>query len=60
MAVMKVAVFWDVPACGLIEIYPGINAYCLCSQGDGLRNVGQFLRDHTVLHPTRQPSLKVI
>jgi hypothetical protein len=46
---MNVTVLWDVAPCSLVEIERRFTgAYCFHQQG------GQFLRDYTAQHPTRQ------
>jgi hypothetical protein len=64
---MKMAVFWVVSPCILVEIYQRFRGpCCLHHQGDETRpddgsskvlwNVGKFLPDYTALQPRRQPS----
>jgi hypothetical protein len=64
---MKMAVFWVVAPCSLVEVYQRFGGpCCLHHQGDthrldgggskDLRNVGKLLPDYTVLQPRRQPS----
>jgi hypothetical protein len=58
---MKMAVCWDVAPCSLLDNDRCFRwAYCLHQQGnegsDLLWNVGLYLPDYTVLHPSRQPS----
>jgi hypothetical protein len=60
---MKMAVFWLVALCGLLEVYRLFRAaYCLTMgrPDDGgskyLWNVGKLLPDYTTQHPRRQPS----
>jgi hypothetical protein len=65
--VKKMAVFWVVAPCSLVEIYQHFrDPCCLHHQGSGhhhgdggskyLWNVGKLLPDYTVLQPRRQPS----
>jgi hypothetical protein len=48
-ASIKMAVFWDVAPCSLVDIDRRFRAH--------LWNVGQFLQDYTAQHPRRQSSL---
>jgi hypothetical protein len=63
---MKMAVFWVVALCSLVEVYQRFRGpCCLHHQGDDcfddggskdLWNVGKLLPDYMALQPTRQPS----
>jgi hypothetical protein len=57
----KMAVFWVVTPCSLVEVYQRFRGpCCLHHQGDGgskgLWNVGELLPDRMMLQPRRQPS----
>jgi hypothetical protein len=55
-ASMKMAVFWVVAPCSLVEVYQRFRGtYCLHHLGDDDGNVGK-LPDYTALQPRRQPS----
>jgi hypothetical protein len=59
---MKMAVFWVVALCSLVEVYQCFRGVCcLHYQGDNgggkhLLNFGKFLPDYMAQHPRRQPS----
>jgi hypothetical protein len=57
---MKMAVFWVVAPCSLVEVYQRFRGpCCLHHQGDPSFhpwNVGKLLPDYTELQPRRQPS----
>jgi hypothetical protein len=59
----KMAVFWVVAPCSLVEVYKRFRGpCCLHHQGDrgkGLWNVDKLLPDYTALQPRRQPSSHV-
>jgi hypothetical protein len=56
-ASMKMAIFWDVAPCSLVEVYRRFSgACCLHHQGKHLWNVGKLLPDYTAQHPRRQLS----
>jgi hypothetical protein len=63
---MKMAVFWDVAPCSLVDTDRHFRgAYCLQHRTDNggskvLWNVGQYLPDYTAQHRRRQPSSMVI
>jgi hypothetical protein len=57
----KMAVFWVVALCSLVEVYRHFRGICcLHHQGDSSPwwpwNIGKLLPDYTVLLPRRQPS----
>jgi hypothetical protein len=56
----KMAVFWVVALCSLVEVYQRFGGpCCLHLQGDDgndLWNIGKLLPDYTVQQPRRQPS----
>jgi hypothetical protein len=61
--IMKMAVFWFVALCSLIEVFQHFRGPCSLHHhhpDDGgskdLRNVGKLLPDYTALQPRRQPS----
>jgi hypothetical protein len=58
---LKMAVFWVVAPCSLVEVYQRFRGpCCLRHQRDGgnkdLWNVGKLLPDYTALQPRRKPS----
>jgi hypothetical protein len=60
--ITKMAVFWVIAPCSLVEVYQRFRGPCWLhhSPGDGgstdLWNVGKLLPDCTALQPRRQPS----
>jgi hypothetical protein len=59
-AIMKMAVFWVVATCRLVEVYLRYRGgCCLPHQGDVTHknNVGELLSHKTAQHSGRQPSL---
>jgi hypothetical protein len=58
---MKMAGFWVVAPCSLVEVYQRYRGPCCHhQQGDVTHgNVGKLLPDYTVLQPRRQPSSKL-
>jgi hypothetical protein len=59
---MKMAVFWVVAPCSLIEVYRRVTDACCLHHQDSkhLWNVGKFLLDNTVQQPRRQPSSRKV
>jgi hypothetical protein len=61
---MKMAVFWVVAPCSLVEVYQRFRGPCCLHRlthrpddgGSKDLNVGKLLPDYTVLQPRRQPS----
>jgi hypothetical protein len=59
-ASMKMAVFWDVAPCSLVEVYRRFRgACCLHHQGDEW-NVCKILPDYTAQHPRRHLQFRII
>jgi hypothetical protein len=58
----KMAVFWVVAPCSLVEVYQHFRGpCCLHHQGSmDLWNIGKILPHYMALQPRRQPSLKVV
>jgi hypothetical protein len=57
VASMKMAVFWVVAPCSLVEVYQCFRCPCCLHQGSkDLWNVDKLLLDYTVLQPRRHPS----
>jgi hypothetical protein len=65
-ASIKMAVFWAIAPCSLVEVYRRVRGACClrrqcdkCSDNGGskhLWNVSKLLPDYTAQQPTRQPS----
>jgi hypothetical protein len=56
--VLKMAVFWVVAPCSLVEVYHFRGTCCLHHQGGSkyIWNIAKLLPDYTALQPRRQPS----
>jgi hypothetical protein len=60
-ATMKIAVFWVVAPCSLVEVYQRFRGACCLHHRPNDRgskhiwNVGKLLQDYTALQPRRQP-----
>jgi hypothetical protein len=57
-ASMKMAVFWVVAPCSLVEVYRRFKGACCLHHHKDLWNNGLLLPDNTALQPRRQPYSK--